>query len=78
METKRLYRSQAEKILGGVCAGLGKYFSMDPTVVRLIFVVLTVFGASGILLYLILWVFIPPEPLASGQSTSVNPPDQPA
>jgi phage shock protein C len=76
METKRLYRSQTDKILGGVCAGLGKYFGMDPTVVRLIFVVLTLFGASGVLLYLILWVVIPPEPELPGQSTT-NPPNQP-
>ncbi len=76
METKRLYRSQTDKILGGVCAGLGKFFGLDATVVRLIFIVLTLMGASGVILYLILWVVVPPEPDGPGQSTN-NPPNQP-
>jgi phage shock protein C len=75
METKRLYRSQTDKIVGGVCAGLGKYFGIDPTVVRLIFVILTLLGASGVLIYLVLWVVVPPEPAMPGPSNT-PPPDQ--
>jgi phage shock protein C len=75
MEPKRLYRSQTDKIVGGVCAGLGKYFGIDPTIVRLIFVILTLLGASGVLIYLVLWVVVPPEPIMPGPS-STPPSDQ--
>lgn len=57
----RLYRSTTDKMLGGVCAGLGKYLRIDITLVRLFFVVLTMAGGFGPLLYLILWVVVPPE-----------------
>jgi len=49
-------------MLGGVCAGLGNYFNIDPTIVRLIFVLLVLpGGAPGVLPYLILWVVMPDE-----------------
>jgi phage shock protein C len=57
----RMYRSTTDKMLGGVCAGLGKYLRVDVTIVRLFFVVLTMVGGFGPILYLILWVVIPPE-----------------
>lgn len=56
-----LYRSTADKMLGGVCAGLGKYLRVDVTIVRLFFVVLTMVGGFGPVLYLILWIVVPPE-----------------
>ena len=59
---KRLQRSRTERMIGGVCGGLGAYLDMDPTVVRLVFAVVTVFGGAGVLLYLILWVIMPLEP----------------
>jgi phage shock protein PspC (stress-responsive transcriptional regulator) len=57
---KKLYRSGENRILGGVCGGIGEYFNVDPTIVRLIWVLLTIasFG-SGILFYLIAWFIIP-------------------
>jgi len=58
---KRLYRSRTDRMLGGVCAGLGAYFGVDPTLVRLVFALLFVFGGSGFLLYLILWIVLPEE-----------------
>lgn len=58
---RRLYRSQTDKMLGGVCAGLGEYLDVDPTVIRLIFVLAALLGGHGILLYLILWLIMPPE-----------------
>ena len=61
METQQLTRSKTDSMIGGVCGGLGKYFSIDPTLIRLIFVVLTVFGGGGVLIYLILWIVIPLE-----------------
>lgn len=58
---KRLYRSRSDRMIGGVCGGLGNYFAIDPTLVRLVFVLLFVFGGSGFLLYLILWIVLPEE-----------------
>jgi phage shock protein PspC (stress-responsive transcriptional regulator) len=58
---KRLYRTRDGRIIAGVCSGLAVYFGVDPTLVRLAFAVLTVFGAVGILLYLGAWAVIPDE-----------------
>ena len=59
--SKRLYRIQDGRLVAGVCAGLAAYFGIDPTLVRLGFVVLTAFGGLGALLYLGAWVVIPEE-----------------
>jgi phage shock protein C len=56
----RLYRSRTEVMLGGVCGGMGQYLGVDPTLVRLIFVFLTISGV-GLLLYLAMWVIVPRE-----------------
>jgi phage shock protein PspC (stress-responsive transcriptional regulator) len=72
---KRLYRSRTDRMLGGVCGGLGKYFNVDPSLVRLVFVLLFVFGGSGFLLYLILWIVLPEEGRAyasSDETTRAN------
>jgi phage shock protein PspC (stress-responsive transcriptional regulator) len=62
MEPKRLYRIPSEGMIGGVCAGLAAYLNTDPTVIRLIFVLLTLAGASGILIYFIMWLIVPIKP----------------
>lgn len=59
---KRLYRSRTEKMIGGVCGGVAAYFGIDPTLVRVLWVAVTLFAGLGILLYLILWVVMPQEP----------------
>lgn len=60
MKNKRLVRSKTDKMVGGVCGGLGAYLDFDPTLIRLIFVALAVFGAgSPVLLYLLMWIIIP-------------------
>jgi phage shock protein C len=65
MGEKKLYRSNSDKMIAGVCGGLGKYFGVDPTLIRLIFALLVVFGVgSGILLYIILAIVMPLEPLS--------------
>ena len=56
---KRLYRDPENKVLGGVCGGIGAYFNIDPIWIRVAFVVISFFGGSGLLLYIILWVIIP-------------------
>jgi phage shock protein C len=62
MESKKLYRSVNNKMLGGVAAGLGEYLSIDPTIVRLGFVALALMGGPGIVVYLIMWLVVPQEP----------------
>jgi phage shock protein C len=64
--TKKLYRSRTERWLAGVCGGLGNYFGVDPTLVRVIFVILSLTFGSGFLIYLVLWLIIPNEPEATG------------
>lgn len=59
---KKLYRSVTDKMVAGVCGGLAEYFAIDPVIVRLIFVLAVIFGGSGILAYIILWIIIPQKP----------------
>ena len=59
--TTRLYRIRDGRIVAGVCTGLAAYLGVDPTLVRLAFALLTVFGGIGVLLYLGAWVVIPDE-----------------
>jgi len=63
-EIRRLYRSRTDRMIGGVCSGLGKYFTIDPTIVRLVFVVTALMGGPGLLAYLILLIVVPEEPQA--------------
>ena len=57
----RLYRSTTNKVIGGVSGGLADYLNIDPVVVRILFVLLFLFGGSGLLVYIILWIVIPAE-----------------
>jgi phage shock protein C len=63
-EIKRLYRSRRDRMIGGVCGGLGEYLGIDPTIVRLLFSLFGLGGGSAILAYLILLIVVPEEPLA--------------
>ena len=47
------------KMIGGVCAGLGEYLGLDPTIVRIVWVLMVLFAGVGILLYIILWLVMP-------------------
>jgi phage shock protein C len=63
METKKLYRSRTDQMIAGVCGGLGKYLGVDPTLIRLAFVLLLLFGVgSGLLVYLAVMLLVPLEP----------------
>ena len=59
---KRLYRSRRDKMVAGVCGGLANFFDIDPTWIRLIFIILILMGGSALLVYLIMWVVVPLEP----------------
>ncbi|HVB04009.1 MAG TPA: PspC domain-containing protein [Chitinophagaceae bacterium] len=56
---KRLTRNENDKLLGGVCSGIANYFNIDPVIVRILFVVITIAWGSGILIYIILWATLP-------------------
>ena len=59
---KRLYRSRKDKILGGVAGGMANYFNIDPTLIRLLWVLFDFFWGIGILVYIIAWIITPLEP----------------
>jgi phage shock protein C len=58
---KKLYRSVTDKMVAGVCGGLAVYLTIDSTVVRILFVLIALFGGSGVLLYIVLWLVIPTQ-----------------
>lgn len=59
---QRLYRSKKERMIGGVCGGIAEHLKVDPTVIRLAWIVLTLIGGSGFLAYIICWIIIPENP----------------
>jgi phage shock protein C len=59
MQNNRLYRSSENKMIAGVCGGLAEFFGSDPTLVRLVFVLLALLGGHGLLVYIILWIIVP-------------------
>jgi phage shock protein PspC (stress-responsive transcriptional regulator) len=77
METKKLYRSQTDKMIGGVCGGLAEYFQIDSTLIRLIFVLLALVGvSSGFWIYLVMLIVVPPAPTVySNRSADVVEPE---
>jgi len=71
-----LRRSRTNRVIGGVCGGLGRYLGIDPVLLRVAFVVLAIAGGGGFLLYLVAWVLIPEEregePLGTERPPSVD------
>ena len=74
---QRLERDLQNKVIGGVSSGLGNYFDMDPTFWRVLFFILFLFGCSGLLIYIILWIAMPaaqPQSMADHLTAQeVNP-----
>lgn len=62
MNNKRLIRSRDDRMLFGVCAGLAQYLGIDPVIVRLLAVLLTLWNGVGLLIYLVLAIIVPQEP----------------
>ena len=69
--TKRLYRSRTNSTIAGVCGGLGEYFNIDPTFIRIVAVLLIFADGVGIWGYLIAWIVMPKRPLA--EETAAEP-----
>ena len=74
---KKLYKSNKNKMLDGVCGGIGEYFNIDPTLVRLAFVALCIFAGGGLIAYIVAAIIVPraPEgydPQAANANTSSN------
>ena len=61
MENKRLYRSQKNSVIAGVCGGLAEYFNVEPVLIRGLFVVAILAGGGGVLVYIVLWIITPLE-----------------
>ena len=58
-KVKKLYRSKKNKVMGGVCGGIGEYFDIDPVVIRLIWLLAIFFRGMGVVTYLVAWLVIP-------------------
>lgn len=69
---KKLYRNRNDRMIGGVCAGLGEYLGIDATIVRIIFIVLAFAGLGGVVVYVILWIITPEEPLPGDTTIEVK------
>jgi phage shock protein C len=60
--TRKLYRSRKNRKMAGVCGGLADYLNVDPTLIRVLFIVLAVMGGAGAVIYLAMWIVVPEEP----------------
>jgi phage shock protein C len=65
---KKLYRNRKERLLWGVAGGLARYFNIDPTIIRLLFIVSLFLGTIGFWTYIIMTIIVPIEPIESSQS----------
>lgn len=72
-QVKRLYRSRKNRVLAGVCGGLGEYLNIDPVVIRLIWVAISLVWGFGIILYIIAALIIPEEPTTTSPTTTYSP-----
>lgn len=78
MTEHRLYRSRSDLMLGGVCGGIAAYFEMDPSVVRLLAVILAVVGNAGaVIAYIVMWIVVPEEPLEGAGMSAETPASAP-
>ena len=62
MESKRLYKSSTNRVLCGVCGGIGEYLNLDPTVIRLLCIILVCGAGSGLLAYIVAAIIMPEPP----------------
>lgn len=65
---KRLYKSRTDRVIAGVCGGVGEYFELDPVLIRIVWVLLAILGGSGILAYIVGMIIIPEPPLNKNEA----------
>ena len=71
-EVKRIYRSRKNRIIAGVCGGIAEYLNIDPTIIRLLWVLFSLLHGVGIILYIIAAIIIPEEP-REGEESGLSP-----
>jgi phage shock protein C len=69
MNTQKLWRKKDDKVIAGICSGLGQYFNSDPILFRFAFLALLFAGGSSIFIYIILWIVLPSEPFSIKSET---------
>ena len=70
---KRLYRSRKDRIVGGVCGGLAAHIDVDPSLIRLVWIVVTLISlGTGLIVYLAAWIIIPESPEESTKQTTIT------
>lgn len=75
-QPRRLYRSRSERIIAGVCGGMGDYFNVDPVLLRAAFVALAFLNGVGVILYIILMIIIPNEPEEAVEKVTKSKPEK--
>lgn len=73
---KKLYRSREKKVIAGIAGGLGNYLDIDPVIIRIIIVLITIFHGVGILVYIIMWIVIPEAPFNLFYNEEINNPSE--
>ncbi|MFN2146587.1 MAG: PspC domain-containing protein [Anaerolineales bacterium] len=68
VENRRLYRSRSDRMVAGVAGGLAEYLNIDSTIVRLLFVFFALAGGPGLLVYIVMLLVVPEEPLGAAES----------
>lgn len=74
---RRLTRSRTDRMVGGVCGGLGEYFDVDPVVIRLAMAVFALAGGGGLAVYLVAWLIVPEADAVSTEAPAPYAPPQP-
>ena len=68
VENRRLYRSRSDRMISGIAGGLGEYLNVDSTIVRLLFVFFALAGGPGLLVYIVMLLVVPEEPMVASES----------
>lgn len=76
-DVKRLYRSRDQRMLFGVCGGIGEYLNVDPTLIRVVFIIFALVFGGGLLLYIILLILIPLAPTTPSGEDAIPPEEEP-
>jgi phage shock protein PspC (stress-responsive transcriptional regulator) len=71
---RRLLRSTTDRKVAGVCGGLAEYFNVDTTVIRVLFLVITLFGGAGLVVYVVMWILVPDASKAPPTTSAPPPP----